>query len=269
MMAARTMKRRLLAATVGALALGAIGTGSWAAGGAIELPEQEWGFDGIFGQFDRAAVQRGLQVYLNVCANCHGLQYVAYRDLGDIGYNEDQVKAIAAEYEVPAGPDEDGEIVDADGFLLMRTAIPSDRFASPYLNEKAAAAMNGGAVPPDLSLMYKARANGANYIYALLTGYVDEPPEDFELMEGLNYNAYFPGHQIAMAPPLYGDDVEYADGTEATIEQEARDVTEFLAWAAEPNLERRKNMGLSVILFLIVMTGLFYASKRKIWRDQH
>lgn len=269
MMAARKMKRRLIAATLGALALGTAGTGAWAAGAAIELPEQEWGFDGIFGQFDRASAQRGLQVYLNVCANCHGLEYVAYRDLEGIGYNEDQIKAIAAEYEVPAGPNEDGEIVDEDGYLLMRTALPSDRFASPYLNDQAAAAANGGAVPPDLSLMYKARANGANYLYALLTGYVDEPPEDFELMDGLSYNAYFPGHQIAMPAPLYGDDVDYADGTEATIEQQSRDVTEFLAWAAEPNLERRKNMGIKVILFLIIMTGLFYASKRKIWSDLH
>ena len=269
MMVARSVKRWLSAAAFGALALGTAGTGAMAAGGAVDLPEQEWSFEGIFGHFDRAEVQRGLQVYLNVCASCHGLQYVAYRDLGDIGYDEDQVKAIAAQYEVPAGPNEDGETHDADGFPLMRTALPSDRFVSPFPNENAAAAMNGGAVPPDLSLMYKARANGANYIYALLTGYADEPPEDFELMDGLNYNAYFPGHQIAMAAPLYGEDVEYADGTEATIEQEARDVTAFLAWAAEPNLERRKNMGIKVILFLIVMTGLFYASKRKIWRDLH
>jgi len=269
MMAARSMKSRLVAGMVGALMLGAGGTGSWAAGGDVHLPEQEWSFDGIFGHFDRAELQRGLQVYLAVCANCHGLEYVAYRDLGDIGYDEDQIKAIAAQYDVLAGPNEDGEVLDEDGEFLTRPALPADRFVSPYPNDKAAAAINGGAVPPDLSLMYKARADGANYMYALLTGYLDEPPEDFELVGGLSYNAYFPGHQIAMPPPLYGDDVEYADGTEATIEQEARDVTAFLAWAAEPNLEKRKNMGLTVMLFLIVMTGLFYASKRKIWRDQH
>ncbi len=268
MMAARMMKRRLIAGTLGVLMLGAGGTALWAAGGA-HAPAQHWSFDGIFGHFDRAELQRGLQVYLAVCANCHGLEYVAYRDLGDIGYDEDQIKAIAAQYELPADPNEDGEVMDEDGNLLMRTALPSDRFVSPYPNAKAAAAANGGAMPPDLSLMYKARADGANYMHALLTGYEDEPPEDFELMDGLSYNAYFPGHQIAMPPPLYGDDVEYADGTEATIEQEARDVTAFLAWAAEPNLERRKNMGLKVLLFVIVMTGLFYASKRKIWRDLH
>ena len=262
MMAAGTMKRRLIAGLAGALMLGAGGTGLWAAGGAEHLPEKHWSFDGIFGHFDRAEVQRGLQVYLAVCANCHGLKYVAYRDLGDIGYDEDQIKAIAAQYEVEDGPDNDGE-------MFTRAALPSDRFVSPYPNDKAAAASNGGATPPDLSLMYKARANGADYLYALLTSYEEEPADDFELMDGLSYNPYFPGRQIAMPQPLYGEDVEYADGTEATIEQEARDVTAFLAWAAEPNLERRKNMGLTVMLFLIVMTGLFYASKRKIWRDLH
>jgi cytochrome c1 len=255
------MVRIFMASMLGAALMFGAGTAQ-AAGGAKQLPAREWSFDGIFASFDRAEVQRGLQVYLEICANCHGLEYVAYRDLGMIGYDEDQIKAIAAEYEVEDGPDDEGE-------MFMRAARPADRFVSPYPNTKYAAAMNNGAVPPDLSLMYKARADGANYLHALLTGFEEEPPEGFEVMDGLSYNPYFPGNQIAMAQPLWGDDVEYADGTEATIEQEAHDVTAFLAWAAEPNLEHRKGLGITVLLFVLVMTGLFYASKRKVWSDLH
>ena len=187
-------------------------------------------------------------MYLEICATCHGLDYVAYRDLAGIGYDAEQIKAIAALDEVVDGPDANGE-------MFTRPAVPADRFANPFPNVNAAAAANGGAPPPDLSLMAKARAGGADYIVALLVGYVD-PPEDFELMDGLSYNAYFPGHQIAMPPPLYGDDVEYADGTEATVARQARDVAAFLAWAAEPTLERRKHLGLKVLLFTLAMTGL-------------
>jgi ubiquinol-cytochrome c reductase cytochrome c1 subunit len=255
------MARIFMASMLGAALMFGAGSAQ-AAGGAKHLPARDWSFDGIFASFDRAEVQRGLQVYLEICANCHGLEYVAYRDLGMIGYDEDQIKAIAAEYEVEDGPDDEGE-------MFMRPARPADRFVSPYPNTKYAAAMNNGSVPPDLSLMYKARADGANYLHALLTGFEEEPPEDFEVMDGLSYNPYFPGGQIAMAQPLWGDDVEYADGTEATIEQEAHDVTAFLAWAAEPNLEHRKGLGLTVLLFVLVMTGLFYASKRKVWSDLH
>ncbi len=232
---------------------------AWAAGEAPVPPALDWSFDGIFGYFDRAEAQRGLQVYVEVCANCHGLDYVAYRDLAGLGYDDAQIKAIAALDEVEDGPDALGE-------MFMRTAVPADRFANPYRNANEAAAVNGGAMPPDLSLMAKARAGGADYIAALLTGY-DDPPEGFELMDGLTYNTYFPGHQIAMPPPLYGDDVEYADGTEATVAQQARDVAAFLAWTAEPTLERRKHLGLTVLLFTLALTALFYASKRKIWRD--
>lgn len=227
----------------------------------IELPQREWNFDGPFGTYDRAALQRGLQVYREVCATCHGLKYVAFRNLTDLGYTEDEVKAIAAEYTITDGPDDEGE-------MFERPGVPSDYFPSPFPNEKAAAAANGGAAPPDLSLMAKARMDGPNYLHALLTGYV-EPPADFELAEGTNYNAYFPGHQIAMPQPLFDDSVAYADGTPATIDQMAADVTHFLMWAAEPKLEARKHTGLKVLIFLVIFTGVLYAAKRKVWRDVH
>jgi len=259
------MAARLASRAAGALVLGLGligGAGAWAAGASEHAPALDWSFEGVFGRFERPALQRGLQVYLEVCANCHGLKYVAYRDLELIGYDEDQVKAIAAQYEVEDGPNEDGE-------MFTRPARPADHFVSPYPNAKAAAAANGGAAPPDLSLIYKAREGGADYLHALLTGYGHEPPAGVEMTAGLNYNPFFASGQIAMPQPLYGDDVTFADGSEATIEQEARDVATFLAWAAEPNLERRKHMGLSAMLFVIVLTGLFYASKRKVWSGLH
>ncbi len=234
---------------------------AWGAVEAPAPPALDWSFDGVFGYFDRAEAQRGLQVYLEVCASCHGLDLVAYRDLAGLGYDAGQIKAVAALDEVQDGPDAEGE-------MFTRTAVPADRFANPYPNSRAAAAANGGARPPDLSLMVKARAGGADYVAALLTGYV-EPPEDFALADGLSYNAYFPGHQIAMPPPLWGGDVDYADGVEATVAQQARDVAAFLAWAAEPSLERRKRMGLTVLLFTLAMTALFYATKRKVWLGAH
>ena len=255
--------RRRFATSLSTLMIaGLIGAGPAIAAGEAETPPaQPWPFEGVFGQFEHHQLQRGLQVYLGVCANCHGLALVAYRDLELIGYDEDQIAAIAAQYEVEDGPDEDGE-------MFMRPARASDRFVAPYPNDKAAAAANGGKAPPDLSLMYKARAGGADYIHALLTGYQD-PPADVEVPAGASYNPYFPARFIVMPPPLYGDDVAYDDGTVASVEQEARDVAAFLAWAAEPTLDRRKRMGLAVILFTIVMTGLFYASKRKVWSALH
>ena len=256
-----------LTTTIAAVAIAA---GAWsfalstlasAAGEAIELPQHDWSFSGPFGTYDRAALQRGFQVYKNVCSGCHALSYVAYRNLEDLGYNEDEIKAIAAEATVMDGPNDDGE-------MFERPGIPADRFASPFPNEKAARAANGGAYPPDLSLIVKARPDGANYVRALLIGYT-EPPADFNLMPGMNYNAYFPGHQIAMAQPLYGDDVTYEDGTPSTIEQEAEDLTTFLAWASEPEMEERKRAGVMTLLFLLIFTGLLYATKRKIWADVH
>ncbi|GAB4236784.1 MAG: cytochrome c1 [Kiloniellaceae bacterium] len=243
-----------LAATLSVTASGA----ALAAEEAAPLPKVEWSFDGPFGTYDRAALQRGLQVYREVCAGCHSLKYIAFRELDDLGYNEDELKAIAAEYTVVDGPDDEGE-------MFERPGRPSDYFPSPFANDKAAAASNGGAAPPDLSLMAKARVGGPTYIYALLTGYED-PPADFA---GDNYNLYFPGHQIAMAAPLFEDGVAYADGTPATVDQMARDVSHFLMWTAEPKLEDRKGMGIKVLIFLVVFTGVLYAAKRKIWSDVH
>ena len=226
----------------------------------VDLPSRKWAWGGPFGSFDKAELQRGLQVYREVCSSCHSLQFIAFRNLSALGYDEDSVKAFAAEYEVEDGPDDEGE-------MFMRPAIPSDYFVPPFANENAARASNSGAYPPDLSLMTKARKDGANYMFALLTGYEDEAPEGVELNEGMSYNHFFPGSQIAMPPPLFEDGVEYADGTAATVEQQAVDVTAFLAWAAEPELEERKSLGIKVILFLIVLTGMLIAVKLAVWSD--
>ncbi|WP_439577256.1 cytochrome c1 [Elioraea sp.] len=246
-----------LAAAAAALALA---SPAQAAGPAVPLPQQEWSFGGLFGTFDRASAQRGFLVYKQVCAACHAMKQLAYRNLADIGLSEDEIRAIAAESMIMDGPNDDGE-------MFERPGRPSDRFRSPFPNERAARAANQGAYPVDLSLIVKARPDGANYLYALLTGYRETPPDGVEPMEGMHYNEYFPGHWIAMAQPLWPDMVDYADGTPATIEQMARDVTTFMAWAAEPELEQRRAMGVRVILFLIVLGGLTYGVKRKIWAD--
>ncbi|MDE0057044.1 MAG: cytochrome c1 [Defluviicoccus sp.] len=226
---------------------------------AVAPPSMKWTFDGLFGAFDRAALRRGFQVYTEVCAACHSLRLVHYRNLTEIGFSEDQVKAIAAEVEVADGPDAEGEMFD-------RPARPSDRFVSPFANDNAARAANNGALPPDLSLVAKSRIGGPDYLYGLMVGY-REAPAEMEMSEGMEYNAYFPGHQIAMPAPLSEDQVEYADGTEATVSQMAKDVTNFLVWAAEPELEERKRMGVKIVLFLILLTGMLYAVKRAIWSD--
>ncbi len=227
-----------------------------------KAPKRDWSFNGMFGTFDRGSQQRGFQVYTEVCASCHSLRLVAYRNLAGIGLSEAQIKAAAAEFEVTDGPNDEGE-------MYTRPARPSDRFVSPFANANAARASNNGALPPDLSLMTKARKGGADYLHALLIGYKEEPPAGVTLGEGMSYNTYFTGNQIAMAPPITDDAVEYADGTKATAEQIATDVTTFLAWAAEPELEERKRMGIKVLLFLIVLTGMLYAVKRQVWKDQH
>ncbi len=232
-----------------------------AAGGGAEPPAQDWSFSGVFGTYDRAELQRGFQVYTEVCAACHSLDYIAFRNLTDLGFSETEVKAIAAEYEVPAAPDENGDV-------LPRPATPADRFPAPFENANAARASNSGAFPPDLSLIVEARGGGADYINAVLVGYAD-PPSDTDLADGMSYNSYFPGGQIAMPPPLFEDGVTYGDGTAATVAQQAHDVTAFLAWASEPNMEERKRMGVMTMIFLVVMTGLLYVSKRKIWSDVH
>jgi ubiquinol-cytochrome c reductase cytochrome c1 subunit len=258
MMGARGL---ITAAAAAVITIGLAATPVRAAGEGIEIPDQTWSFAGVFGTFDRGELQRGFQVYKEVCAGCHSLNYISFRNLTDLGFNELDVKAIAAEYEVEDGPDNDGE-------MFNRPALPADRFPAPFANDNAARASNGGALPPDLSLIVDARPNGANYLYALLTGYADAP-SGMTIAEGMNYNAYFPGQQVAMPPPISDDGVEYADGTAATAAQQARDVTAFLAWATEPNMEERKRMGVMAILFLLVMTGLLYVSKRKIWADVH
>jgi len=233
----------------------------------IKLPSPGWSFKGPFGTYDRAALQRGFQVYKEVCAACHSLNYVHYRDLGPagpdggIGFSEDEVKAIAAGVQVTDGPNDNGE-------MFERAGRPYDKFKAPFANANAARAGNNGALPPDLSLIVKAREGFEDYVYGILTGFSD-PPANMKMMEGMNYNKYFPGHQIAMPAPLTDDRVTYADGTKATVAQEAHDVVTFLSWASEPTLEMRKRIGMKTMIFLIVLSGLLYAVKRKVWRDVH
>lgn len=254
------MKKSIFLSFFVAVAL--LGGQAQAAGGAEKLKSADWSFSGIFGHYDRASLQRGLQVYKEVCASCHGLRLVAYRNLMDLGYGEAEVKAFASQYEVQnQDPNEEGE-------MFMRPATPADRFVSPFPNKEAAQAANGGAYPPDLSLIAKARADGSNYLYSLLSGYA-EAPADMKKPDTLYYNPYFPGHLIAMPPPLSEGGVEYADGTKASVDQMAYDVANFLTWAASPKLEKQKSTGLKVILFLIVMTGLLIAVKKKIWANVH
>jgi ubiquinol-cytochrome c reductase cytochrome c1 subunit len=253
----------------GAIALAALGLGAVAiaAESGAPLKHLHWHFTGPFGTYDRASAQRGFQVYKEVCAACHGLSLVAYRNLTDLGLTEAQVKGIAAEITVP-------DIGD-DGAPIERPARPSDRFKAPFANEAAAAAANGGKAPPDLSVIVKAREGGADYIYSLLTGYVPyekltpQQIKEFSVSKDDSFNLYFPGHRIAMPPPLSDGKVNYVDGTKNTLDQMSRDVVEFLAWASEPHLEARNRTGIRVILFLLAMAGLMYALKRQVWADKH
>jgi ubiquinol-cytochrome c reductase cytochrome c1 subunit len=250
--------------TVGAAALILAASALNVSAQIAETPEPvhiKWHHDGLFGTFDRAAAQRGFQVYREVCSACHGLTYVAFRNLTDLGFSEEQVEALAAQYTVTDGPNDEGE-------MFERPARPSDPIPPPYPNEQAARVANGGALPPELSLITMARAGGTDYVYSLMAGY-EEPPADAQAPEGLYYNAFFPGHWIAMPPPLSDGAVSYADGTEATVPQMASDVATFLTWAGEPTLEQRKRTGLKVTLFLIVFTGLTYATMRKVWSHLH
>ena len=253
-----TAARVLLAATLSAsLALPAL-----AAEDAHEPEDVDFSFEGVLGSFDRPALRRGLDVYLNVCSFCHSLEYVAYRNLTEIGLTEDEAKAIAERYQVTDGPDEFGN-------MFQRPAILADRFVPPFANENAARSAMGGALPPDLSLMVKARPGGPEYLYSLLVGYGEAPPADVEVAAGMNYNPYYAGGQIAMPPPLFAGLIPNAAGEPASIEEMARDVTEFLTWAAEPRLEARKRMGLGAMIFLVILTGLFVAVKRRVWSDVH
>lgn len=252
------MNKTLLAAS---LVVG-LGTGAAEALEVTQIPSQEWSFSGLFGTFDRAQLQRGYQVYKEVCHSCHSLQFIAFRNLEKLGFTPDQVQAIAAEFEVQDGPNDEGD-------MFMRPAKAADHVPPPFPNPQAARAANNGALPPDLSLIVDARKGGVDYVHAVLVGYRDPPPEGFQLSEGMYYNEFFPAHQIAMPPPLSDGRVEYADGTEATLDQQAKDVSAFLAWTSEPNLEERRRMGVSVLLFVLVLTGLLYALKRQIWSDVH
>ena len=225
-----------------------------------KLLEPDWSFKGFFGKFDRAQLQRGYQVYNEVCAACHSVKYLSYRNLSQPGgpeFSEQQAKIIASQFEVTDGPDSDGE-------MFTRPARLSDKFVSPYPNEQAATAANGGAYPPDMSVLVKARKGGADYIYSVLMGYED-PPSEITLDDGVYYNKYMPGNKIKMAKPLEEGAVEYLDGTNASEEQMAKDVTAFLAWAAEPHLEARHKIGFRAIVYLLIITVLVYFSMKKIW----
>lgn len=224
-----------------------------------EPQEIKWPFEGIFGKFDRPTAQRGYQVYKEVCAACHSLKYIAFRNLKEIGFTEEEVKSIAASYQVQDGPDDSGD-------MFERPGLPSDYLVPPFANKQAAMASNGGAYPPNLSLITKAEPDGPNHIYSILIGYRD-PPEGFEVPPGSYYNLYNENQLISMPPPLSGGIVSYQDSTEATIEQMALDVVNFLAWAAEPEMEQRKKTGLKVIIFLSIMTILCIVIKRDIWKD--
>ena len=221
-------------------------------------PEIDWSFNGVFGVFKRDQLQRGFQVYKEVCSVCHGIELVRYEKLAALGFSKAEIKAIAAEAEVP-GP------LDNDGEPTKRKGIPGDHFAPPYPNSNAARAANNGAFPPDLALMAKARKNGTDYIYAILDGY-ELAPDDFGLMDGMYYNPYFDGNQIAMPPPLSDNIVTYSDGTTASTKQMAEDVAAFLAWTAEPELEARRQLGIKVLIYLSFFTILMYCMMRRTWR---
>ncbi len=226
----------------------------------VEYLKTDWTFKGLFGKFDRGSLQRGYQVYTEVCAACHSMKYVSYRNLAEKGgpeFSVEQAKAIATSFEVRDGPNADGEMFTRPGKL-------SDKFVMPYENVKAAQAANGGAYPPDMSVLVKARGGGANYIYSLLQGYED-PPIGITLDEGVHYNKYMYGNKIKMANPLSDGLIEYADGTTASVEQMSKDVTTFLMWTAEPHLEARHRMGFKAVVYLIILTILVYFSMKRIW----
>lgn len=240
-------------------------TPAFAAGEAEAPMRGDWSFSGIFGTFDRAQLRRGHQVYREVCAACHGMKYVYFRNLVQPGgpeMDEAAVKALAESFDYLDGPDSEGEMFDRPGRL-------ADAFPEPFANKEAARASNNGAFPPDLSLIVKARGGGADYLYSLMQGYKEESPEGVELADGQYYNSYFPGHVLAMAPPLSEDIVEYADGTPASVEQMSADVAAFLAWASEPSMEERKKLGFQVLAYLGFLALLLFFSTRKIWADKH
>jgi len=251
------------------LAMGALAAGGLATGYALQLethaeeiidihpPKFPWAHSGLFSSLDHASIRRGYKVYKEVCAACHSMNQLAFRHLIGVSHTEEEVKEIAAEYQVEDGPDDDGN-------MFQRTAKPSDYFPSPYPNEEAARAANGGAYPPDLSLITSARHGGEDYVFSILTGYYDAPA-GVEIREDLHYNAYFPGQAIGMAQALYNEIIEYEDGTPATVSQLAKDVCTFLKWAAEPELDDRKRMGMKALTILSIIMFITWYYKRHKW----
>lgn len=248
------MRRLIFAALAACLAIPA-------AARAEDLLHPGWSFWGVTGTFDKASAQRGFLVYQQVCSACHSMKYMYYRNLGGIGLSEPQIKAVAAEATVPGGLNDQGKTFDRPG-------LPSDHFKLAFANDVQARIANGGALPPDQSVLELAREGEANYVYSILNGYADAPA-GVKVQDGLYYNTYFPGHQIAMPPPLSDDSVTYADGTKATMAQEAHDVTTFLAYAANPDLDHRHQLGVRVFLFLLLMTVVTYIAKRRVWAAVH
>ena len=271
-----------------ALAAASMPLVAYAAGEAVHIDRQKWSFAGPLGRFDQNQLQRGFQVYKDTCAQCHGISRLDFRNLaqpGGPGFNEEAVKALAATYQVTDGPNDEGQMFKRPGRL-------SDKIPPPYANEKEARAVHNGAYPPDLSLITKARGieyhgslfahpfhilkdmvtayqeAGADYVHAILTGYV-QAPADFKLADGMQYNAAFPGHQIAMPPPLTEGAVKYQDGTPSTVDQMSRDVVAFLHWAGDPKQDDRKRMGLLVVIYLLITAVLLYFAKKRIWSKVH
>jgi ubiquinol-cytochrome c reductase cytochrome c1 subunit len=267
----RTFKEKALAATaLGAFVLAAATIGLVASQPAAAetehnpLKDVSFSFQGPFGVFDRGQLQRGYKVYEQVCSSCHSIDLLAFRNLSQEGgpdFTREEVRVLAASFprEVLDGPDDVGD-------MFERPGKPSDTVPPPFPNQAAARASNNGALPPDFSVLAKARAGGPEYIYSLLTGYVDAPAH-VEVRDGLYYNPYFPGGQIAMPPPLSDDIVDYTDGAPMTTEQYAKDISVFMMWSADPHMEMRKRIGLQVMVFLIVLAGLLYFTKQKLWRD--
>ena len=255
----RTMKSFIFAAAAVVVGFGFAGVAK--ANEGVALPEQTWAQSGPLGRLDMKQARRGFQIYKEICSNCHSLNLVSYRNLQGIGFTEDEVKAIAAGFQVQDGPNDQGE-------MFMRPAIQSDRFVKPFANDKAARVANNGALPPDLSVIIKARHGGEDYVAALLTGFTD-PPAGFAVPDGKYYNKYYPSGTIGMPQMLFDDSVTYADGTKATALQEAKDVAVFLSYVAEPTQDERKALGLKVMIFLIVFAGLMFACKRTLWADLH
>ncbi|CAA7620055.1 cytochrome c1 [Magnetospirillum sp. UT-4] len=254
--------RKLVLSAIVAAGLTAVGGTAQASGGGEPLMKPGFSWEGVFGRYDKGELKRGFEVFHQVCSNCHGLRLVAYRNLAAVGLDQEEIKTVAAERELPDAPND-------EGMVSPRPGRPSDKYIDPFPNEKAAASANGGAAPPDLSLMAKARVGGPNYVYSLMLGFVENPPADHPIPEGKYFNTYFPGNAISMPPQLMEDLVTYADGTKATPEQMAKDITAFLNWAAEPELDERKSMGLKVMIFLLVFTAMLYALKRQIWKNIH